>query len=130
MKKNMKLGDMVVTARGIERITDQIASDLYTTTVIVPKQVLLDCKAKWFDESKKSGKKGKKKKLKKSARRELERKLRIQIAADVEEKMLYMGTCLNEQNIILGIIRGCRQFTNSLCAVCTSSNCELKKENL
>lgn len=123
----MKIGDLVVTERGIEQIMEMFHSGVYSTKLVVSKEILLECKEKWFDTPQKVKKLFKKeKKVKKAERRELERKLRIQIAADVEDKMAYMGTCLNEQNIILGIIRGHRQFNNSLCAVCNSTTCELK----
>ena len=130
----MKIGDLIVTERGIERVAELISPGLYTTVVVVPKDIILECKDKWFnvDKSKEVyfGAVEKVKKSKKSARKKLEKKLRRKIAADVEDKMSYMGTCLNEQNIILGIIRGQRQFTNSLCDICNDLDCDVKKKSL
>lgn len=48
---------------------------------------------------------------------------REKIAEDVANKMDYMGTCLNEKNIILGIITGERETLNSLCSTCKSESC-------
>lgn len=48
---------------------------------------------------------------------------REKIAEDVADKMNYMGSCLNEKNIILGIITGKRETTDSLCSTCESESC-------
>ena len=48
---------------------------------------------------------------------------RKKIAEDVANKMDYMGSCLNEKNIILGIITGKRETLDSLCSVCKSEDC-------
>lgn len=54
------------------------------------------------------------------ARLKAERK---KISEDVANKMNYMGSCLNEKNIILGIITGKRETLDSLCSICKSENC-------
>jgi len=54
------------------------------------------------------------------ARLKAERK---KIAEDVADKMAYMGSCLNERNIILGIITGKRETLDSLCSICKSESC-------
>ena len=38
--------------------------------------------------------------------------------------MDYMGSCLNEKNIILEVITGKRETTESLCSTCESVSCE------
>ena len=48
---------------------------------------------------------------------------RKKIAEDVAVKMDYMGSCLNEKNIILGIITGKRKTLDSLCSTCKSESC-------
>jgi hypothetical protein len=48
---------------------------------------------------------------------------RKKIAEDVDDKMAYMGSCLNERNIILGIITGKRETLDSLCSTCKSESC-------
>ena len=48
---------------------------------------------------------------------------REKIAENVANKMDYMGSCLNEKNIILGVITGKRETTESLCATCKSESC-------
>ena len=48
---------------------------------------------------------------------------REKIAEDVADKMGYMGSCLNERNIILGIITGKRETFDSLCSICKSESC-------
>jgi len=48
---------------------------------------------------------------------------REKIAEDVADKMAYMGSCLNERNIILGIITGKRETLDSLCSICKSESC-------
>ena len=53
-----------------------------------------------------------------------EQELREKIAQDVADKMAYMGTCLNERNIILGIIRGKREHIGSLCDKCWITDCK------
>ena len=47
-----------------------------------------------------------------------EQELRNKIAQEVANKMDYMDTCLNERNIILGIITGKREYNHSLCDEC------------
>ena len=47
-----------------------------------------------------------------------EQELRNKIAQEVADKMDYMNTCLNERNIILGIITGKREHNHSLCNEC------------
>ena len=47
-----------------------------------------------------------------------EQELRNKIAQEVADKMDYMNTCLNERNIILGIITGKREHNHSLCDEC------------
>lgn len=47
-----------------------------------------------------------------------EQELRNKIAQEVADKMVYMNTCLNERNIILGIITGKREHNHSLCDEC------------
>ena len=54
------------------------------------------------------------------ARLKAERK---KIAEDVDDKMGYMGSCLNERNIILGIITGKRETLDSLCSTCKLESC-------
>jgi len=51
---------------------------------------------------------------------------REKIAENVANKMSYMGTCLNERNIILGIITGKRETLDSLCSICKSESCVSK----
>ena len=53
---------------------------------------------------------------------------REKIAEDVADKMDYMGSCLNEKNIILGIITGKRGTLESLCSTCNQS-CPQKLEH-
>lgn len=48
---------------------------------------------------------------------------REKIAEDVADKMDYMDSCLNEKNIILGIITGKRETLDSLCSTCKSESC-------
>jgi len=48
---------------------------------------------------------------------------REKIAEDVAVKMNYMGSCLNEKNIILGVITGKRETTGDLCSICKSEDC-------
>jgi hypothetical protein len=48
---------------------------------------------------------------------------REKIAEDVADKMNYMGSCLNEKNIILGVITGKREILDSLCSTCKSESC-------
>jgi len=48
---------------------------------------------------------------------------REKIAEDIADKMAYMGSCLNERNIILGIITGKRETLDSLCSICKSESC-------
>ena len=48
---------------------------------------------------------------------------REKIAEDVANKMDYMGSCLNEKNIILGVITGKRETLDSLCSTCKSESC-------
>ena len=56
-----------------------------------------------------------------------EQELREKIAQEVANKMDYMGTCLNERNIILGIITGKRKHTGSLCDKCWVADCKIKE---
>lgn len=51
---------------------------------------------------------------------------REKIAENVANKMSYMGICLNERNIILGIITGKRETLDSLCSICKSESCVSK----
>ena len=53
-----------------------------------------------------------------------EQELREKIAQEVADKMDYMGTCLNERNIILGIITGKREYIGSLCDKCWVTDCK------
>ena len=48
---------------------------------------------------------------------------REKIAEDVANKMNYMGSCLNEKNIILGVITGEREYKDSLCYLCKAPDC-------
>lgn len=49
---------------------------------------------------------------------------RKKIAEDIADKMNYMGSCLNEKNVILGIITGKRETPlDSLCPICKSEDC-------
>lgn len=48
---------------------------------------------------------------------------REKIAEDVANKMDYISSCLNEKNIILGVITGKRETTDSLCSICKSEGC-------
>lgn len=56
-----------------------------------------------------------------------EQELREEIAQEVADKMDYMGTCLNERNIILGIITGKREHIGSLCDKCWVTDCKNKE---
>ena len=58
------------------------------------------------------------------------KKLRRKIAADVENKMMYMGTCPNEANIILNIIlpKKDRIPWKLHCEGCSHTSCPVYKD--
>ena len=62
----------------------------------------------------------------KSIEQENEGEIRVKIAEEVEEKMMYMGTCLNERDIILDIILGKRIPRDLHCNTdCKDDECKL-----
>ena len=64
----------------------------------------------------------------KSIEQENEGEIRVKIAEEVKEKMMYMGTCLNERDIILDIILGRRIPRDLHCNTdCKDDECKLYK---
>ena len=60
-----------------------------------------------------------------------EKKLRKKIAKQVADKMYYMNTCLNERDIILGIICKDREFVEPHCFTdCTNVECGRKIQRI
>lgn len=60
-----------------------------------------------------------------------EKKLRKKIAKQVADKMYYMSACLNERDIILGIIRKDREFVGPHCFTdCTNVECRRKIQRI